>query len=594
MISKTSVWMGIALVLTICIQSVSAQITLNKDDRIAFIGNSLPDRMQHDGWLETYLQTANPDKNLLIRNLGFTGDTVSNRPRNKNFLTANEYLTHIEADVIFAFFGYNESYTQDPSLFKKELNTFIEETSKKAYNWEAPPKIVLISPIAHENLNDPNLPDGEENNNWLETYTDTMASVARTNNIPFVDLFNPTRALYEQSDVPLTINGIHLNSAGNQAIAKIIIEQLGYTIDEQHTDITRAAVITKNWYWFNRYRATDGNDVWGSRAPLAFIDGQTNETVLQNELLMLDVMSANRDKVIWAAANGDKIDVDDSNVPNPIPVKTNLYDDSQKAKIGSLDTVPADKGTETLTLEGGMQANLFASEAMFPELINPVQMDVDTQGRIWVAAWATYPKWQPDKEMNDRLLILPDDNHDGVADKAITFAYVHNPTGFTFWNGGVIVASCPDILFLKDTDGDDVADVREVLLTGLDSSDTHHSANGFDYGPDGYIYYQRGIFNVHNIETPWEGPQYHGNSAMYRFNPRTFRFAYHAENPPNPHGGDFDYWGRHYATSATGGEAYQIRTDGGGKFKMHKLLDKTVRPVPSSGILSSQHFPKKK
>ena len=220
---------------------------------------------------------------------------------------------------------------------------------------------------------------------------------------------------------------------------------------------------------------------------------------------------------------------------------------------------------------------------MFPELVNPVQLDVDTQGRLWVAVWATYPKWQPDHEMSDRLLILPDEDGDGVADKAITFAYIHNPTGFTFWNGGVVVASAPNIWFLKDTDGDDVADVREVLFSGLDSADTHHSANGFDYGPDGYIYYQRGIFNVSNVETPWQSAQLHGASAMYRFNPRTHRFSFHAANPPNPHGGDFDYLGYHYATSATGGEAYQIRMDGDGKSKIHKLRDKTVRPSPSTG-----------
>ena len=81
--------------------------------------------------------------------------------------------------------------------------------------------------------------------------------------------------------------------------------------------------------------------------------------------------------------------------------------------------------------------------------------------------------------MEDRLLILPDENRDGVADKAITFAKVHNPTGIEFWNGGVIVSSVPDILFLKDTDGDDVADVRIRLFHGLDSADTHHSANNF-------------------------------------------------------------------------------------------------------------------
>ena len=233
---------------------------------------------------------------------------------------------------------------------------------------------------------------------------------------------------------------------------------------------------------------------------------------------------------------------------------------------------------------------------MFKGMINPVQMGVDTKGRIWAAVWPTYPKWEPirnpsHKEMQDALVILPDENRDGKADKMITFARVHNPTGFEFWNGGVIVASCPDLIYFKDTDGDDVADVKERLLHGLDSADTHHAANNLVYGPDGYIYYQRGVFHVSNVETPWQGPQRDTASAMYRFNPRTFRFQRHANNSPNPHGISFDYWGYHYATDGTGGRAYQVRPDGKGNFKMQELLKKTVRPVCSSGILSSDHFP---
>ena len=195
--------------------------------------------------------------------------------------------------------------------------------------------------------------------------------------------------------------------------------------------------------------------------------------------------------------------------------------------------------------------------------------------------------------MNDALVILPDENRDGKADKAIIFAKVHNPTGFTFWNGGVIVASAPDLIFLKDTDGDDKADVRIRIMNGIDSADTHHTANNLVFGPGGYVYYQRGVFHVSNVETPWKGPQQHGNSAMYRFNPRTSEYAIHAGNSPNPHGISFNHWGYHFATDGTGGRAYQVRPDGKGGFRMEGLLKKTVRPVPSSGILSSDHFPER-
>lgn len=576
------------------LNAVAADLTLEKNDHIAFIGYSLPDRLQHDGWLESYLHAAHPDKDLVIRNMGFTGDQVSYRPRNQNFMTADDYLAHTKTDVIFAFFGYNESFAQDPEAFKEQLNTFIDETRAKQYNGESAPRIVLISPIAYENLGTPNLPDGEELNKWLSTYTDAMASVARRKKVPFVDLYYPSEELYEATDAPLTINGVHLNSTGTQAISKLIADELLGDIDTKNLDAIRASVEEKNWCWFNRYRATDGNDVWGSRAELSFVNDQTNEVVLQHELAMLDIMCENRDRVTWNAANGRTVRIDDSNVPDPIQVVTNIEPKSDRlAADGGHKFVPPEEGPDTLNMEDGLEVNLFASEEMFPELINPVQLDVDTKGRLWAALWSTYPKWQPDLEMSDRLVILEDNDNDGVADKIITFAHVHNPTGFTFWNGGVLVASAPEILFLKDTDGDDVADVREVMLSGIDSSDTHHSANGFDYGPDGYLYYQRGIFNVSNVETPWQTAQLNGQSAMYRWNPRTHRFSYHAENPPNPHGGDFDYWGYHYATSATGGEAYQIRQTTKGKFRMYKLLDKTVRPVPSSGILSSQHFPNK-
>jgi azurin len=128
-------------------------------------------------------------------------------------------------------------------------------------------------------------------------------------------------------------------------------------------------------------------------------------------------------------------------------------------------------------------------------------------------------------------------------------------------------------------------------MGALGSADTHHSANNFVYGPDGFLYYQRGIFNISNVETPWTANQESGTSGMYRFNPRTSEFSFHAENPPNAHGTDFDYWGYHYATDATGGRAFQVKPNRDGSFYMRKLLENTVRPVPSSGIISSSHLP---
>ncbi|MCH9022901.1 MAG: hypothetical protein IID32_09055, partial [Planctomycetes bacterium] len=582
---------ALVLLQLMCQACAIAQIEINKGDHICFIGNGLADRMQHDGWLEAKMQAAYPDYELVIRNLGFSGDQVARRPRSKGFLDPHSYLTLCRADVVFAFFGYNESYGDDPQKFKDELGKFIDETRSKQYNGKSAARIVLISPIAHENLHDSNMPDGSANNKRLSAYIKAMAQIAKEKEVGFINLFRPSSTIYGKAKKPLTINGIHLTSSGNRQIGRVIVRALSgkkLSVGSVKLERIRKAVLDKNLHWFNRYRATDGNDVWGSRSSLKFVDKQSNFEVLQHELSMLDVMTANRDKRIWAAANGMKLKADDRNVPKAIDVKTNY---KPSAKTGRLDFLSAEASIEMMKLPEGMKANLFASEEQFPELINPVQMAVDTKGRIWVAVWPSYPKWEPDKEMKDGLVILPDENRDGVADKIIRFATVHNPTGFVFWNGGVLVISAPDILFLKDTDGDDVADVRISVLQGLGSADTHHTANNLFYGPDGYIYYQRGIFNVSNVESPWETAQKSGESGMYRFNPRTFKFSFHAKNRPNPHGISFDYWGYHYATDGTGGKAYQVRPDGDGKFKMHTMLMKTVRPVAASGILSSAHFP---
>ena len=592
-----------AFVLTVAVTIGAAcgrdQTFFQKGDHVVIIGNGLADRMQHHGWLETYLQAELPGLELVIRNQGFTGDRIDHRPRSEGFMTVDEYLALSKADVIFAMFGYNESYDGEPAQFGEALTEWIDRTSAQNYSGKGAPRIVLFSPIAHENLNDSNLPDGRDNNARLAAYTEAMEVVAGEKNVRYYNLFGPSQKLYADALSPLTINGVHLNEDGNRQVAEIIVESLlgrQPAADMATLESVRAAVLDKNWHWFNRYRATDGNDVWGTRSTLAFTNDQTNFEVLQNELVQLDYMTANRDRVIWAAAAGQAIDPEDSNMPQPVEVISNIDQPQTQDGVsvtGTLEYVGPEDAIELMTLDKDLRVNLFASEEMFPEMVNPVQLGVDTRGRLWVASWATYPKWEPTKEMDDRLLILPDDDGDGVADRAITFAYVHNPTAFEFWNGGVIVASVPDILFLKDTDGDDVADVRISLLGGLGSADTHHSANNFVYGPDGFIYYQRGIFNVSNVETPWFTNQESGISGMYRFNPRTHEFSFHAVNNPNPHGISFDYWGYHYATDGTGGTAYQVKPTGDGGFTMRGLLPHTVRPVPSSGILSSSHFPER-
>lgn len=563
-------------------------------DIISLVGNGLPDRFQHEGWFETVLQDGLTGKDVAFRNMSFSGDRVDKMPRSRGFTPMTDYLAHVGPTAIFYFFGYNESWEEKPEDYTKKLVGLVRNF-RQARPENAPvPRSVLFSPIAFENLNDPNFPTGGEHNRRLAEYTEATRKAAEEVGASFVDIYTPTLALFEGDNKNYTINGVHLNNEGNRQLALIIREALlGSSVDTDKLEGLRKVVADKNYHWHNRFRATDGNDVWGGRSGLRFVNGQSNRIVLQHELKMFDVMTANRDKAIWATAQGNDYEVDDSNVPAAIPVISNVgggSPSSNAGKEGNVNYMTADETLSKLKIPEGFGAQVFASEEMFPDLANPVHLQVDNKGRVWAASWNTYPKWEPLKEMNDSLMIFEDTDGDGMADKRIRFAETHYPLGFEFWNGGVIVSHGPDIVFLKDTDGDDVADHREVLLMGVGTSDTHHSANNFVYGPDGGIYWQSGVFLVNNYEHPW-GPSLHtGSSAMYRFDPRRSTITVHAGNSPNPHGTAFDYWGYCYANDGTGGRSYQVRPHGNG-FRMYELLKKQVRPVSADAIISSDNFP---
>ena len=584
----------------------AAPLELRPGDRISIVGNTLADRMQHHGWLETFLQARFPEHRLTIRNLGFSADTLTVRLRSANFGTPDEWLARMKTTVVFAFFGYNESFAGEAGLpqFRQDLEAFLTATLTQKYDGASPPRVVLFSPIAHEDLaaHDPNLSDGRANNERIKLYAAAMSEVAARfadRGVTFVDLFEPSRSAYAESASPLTINGIHLTADGDHAIAHAAQERLfgegrfsGSTLDR-----VRAAVLDKNFHWYQRYRTTDGYSIYGGRADTPK-DGLTNRPVMAREMEVLDVMTANRDRRIWDLAAGREVaaQVDDSNAPEFITFPTN------RPGPGPGGTYPFHTGEEALkfmTVGRGLKVNLFADETMFPEIVNPVQMAFDPQGRLWIAAWPSYPHWKPKDPMADKLLILEDTDGDGRADVCKTFAGdLHNPTGFEFWNGGVLVANAPELLFLKDTDGDDRYDVREMVLHGLDTADTHHTSNSFTFDPGGAVYFQEGTFHHTQVETPWGPPRRVANGAVFRYEPRAQKFdVYVSHGFANPHGHAFDKWGQDIVVDGTGAVPYH-----GTLFSGHiefpakhdrppTVYKQRTRPCPGIEYLASRHFP---
>jgi len=593
------------LALFVCLTALPVQaadpLELKKGDHIGIIGNTLADRMQHDGWLEAYLHTRYPKHDLVIRNLGFSGDELTQRLRSANFGSPDEWLTRVQANVVFAFFGYNESFAGAAGVekFKKDLEAFIKHTRSQKYDGQNPTRLVLFSPIANENLKTANLPDGAENNKRLALFSAAMAEVAKANDVPFVDLFKPTQSLYAKAVEPLSINGIHLTGKGNELVAQEIDRALFAGEVDRPTatlEAVRKAIQDKNLHWFNRYRTTDGYSIYGGRANLAFVGGQTNRVVAQRELEILDAMTANRDKKVWATAMGQVHKVDDSNTPDFIPVTSNKPGPLADGKHIFLS---GEESLKRMTVAKGLKVNVFATEKEFPELIAPVQMTWDTKGRLWVATWPTYPHWTPKKPMNDKLLIFEDTDGDGKADKMTVFAdNLHNPTGFEFYNGGVIVAHSPDVIFLKDTNGDDKADQRTTLISGIDSADTHHTANSFTLDPGGALYFQEGTFHQSQVETPYGPPVRLSNAGVFRYEPRTQKFeVYVSYGFANPHGHIFDKWGQDIVVDGTGANPYH-----GALFSGHldypnkhnrppQVYQQRTRPCAAIEYLSSSHFP---
>ena len=304
--------------------------TPQPNEHLCLVGNTLADRMQHDGWLETAIQHDFPEQRLVIRNLGFSGDELTLRLRSSGFGSPDDHLSFNRADVILAFFGYNESFggTEGLAKFRQDLREFVQHTLAQQYNGSSAPRLLLCSPIAHEDLGNVNLPDGSENNARLALYTQAMAEIAAEEQVGFIDLFQPTQAAYVEHAEPLTINGIHLNEAGNRVVAEIIRQALWpdatpIAWDADGVEQLRSEVLRKNFYWFNRYRTTDGYSIYGGRADLRFVDGQTNRVVMQREMEVLDALTANRDQAIWAAASGTPSTIDLLATPEFIPVVTN-------------------------------------------------------------------------------------------------------------------------------------------------------------------------------------------------------------------------------------------------------------------------------
>ncbi|MDA1314639.1 MAG: c-type cytochrome [Acidobacteria bacterium] len=211
---------------------------------------------------------------------------------------------------------------------------------------------------------------------------------------------------------------------------------------------------------------------------------------------------------------------------------------------------PAD-ALKTFQIEDGFEIELFASE---PDIVDPIAMEFDESGRIFVVENSGYPLNVEGKV--GRIKLLSDTNGDGRPDRTTTFVEgLTMPTGVMAWQGGIIVTDPPEVLYFEDADGDGRAETRRVMLAGFPFSNPQHTVSSPYYALDNWIYLSHEGFSsstvfgdkfgdtgseIHFPDQP-DSPRLPIDRRSVRFQPATHQMEYLAN--PSQFGQAFDRWG---------------------------------------------------
>lgn len=279
---------------------------LRPGERVVFIGNTFAERLQIFPHFEALVTTRHPDHRVTFRYLAWSGDEVDLRPRPLNFGDLHTHLREQGADVIFAAFGMNESFAGEAGLpgFEQRLGAFLDSLRTLPYNGEAPARVVLLSPIPHEQVERVPL-DPAQHNRDLQRYTAVMRTVAAGRGVRFVDLYQPLVSILEDPSLgDLTINGIHLDDRGYQIVSRLLARELGWldpgaSLLEPPPPAQLALaerIREKNDLFFYRWRAVNGEYIYGRRKEPFGVEN------FPAEMAQLEEMIAAAEREIWTLA----------------------------------------------------------------------------------------------------------------------------------------------------------------------------------------------------------------------------------------------------------------------------------------------------
>ncbi len=229
----------------------------------------------------------------------------------------------------------------------------------------------------------------------------------------------------------------------------------------------------------------------------AGLEGKMDEVSLYNKALTAEEIAAHH------AASGMK----------PAPART--------------ATAPLSPGEslKRIHVPKGFTVEMVAAE---PLVLDPVAFDWDDRGRLWVVEMADYPLGMDGNgKPGGRVSILEDTNRDGKYDKRTLYAEgLRFPTGILTWKDGCLITAAPEVLLLRDKDGDGKMDESKVLLTGFQEGNQQLRVNGLRWGLDGWVYCANGGHTANygkdvQIVSTLTGEKVALGSRDFRFKPDT-------------------------------------------------------------------------
>jgi putative heme-binding domain-containing protein len=500
-------------------------------DRVALIGDTLIEREQESGWLESVMDASFPDRHFIVRNLGWSADTPAGTSRasfdfaepEKGFKLLTDEVALVRPSVVILGYGMASSFAGQAGVaqFKTDMDRLID-----TIQGQAPGRVrfVIFSPLRHWKLPPP-LADPAAHNAALSQYTQALREIAQARGFPFVDLFDWQPATRARD---LTDNGIHLTPQGYRLMALETARQLGWplrpkAVNEKTLEPLRQEIVRKNQLFFDRWRPENQTYLFGFR--------QNEQGKNAREIPEFDpLIDAAEQRIFqWQQFLGAKA----KQPPAPATV-------SPPAKASLAPPMPE------FDIAPGFEISLWAAS---PLLSKPTQINFDPRGRLWVATSSIYPQITPGQKANDKIVILDDTRHAGRADSSTIFADgLFVPTGVEPGDGGCYVGQSTELLHFS---GVAKAEARRVVLSGFGTEDTHHIVHTLAWGPDGMLYFDQSIYIHSHLETP-NGVVRLNSGGVFHLRPQSMQLDVFLRGFFNPWGHQFDAFGQSFVTDGAG------------------------------------------